>query len=221
MCDVIESFGIELVEKITGLTHRQLRHLDALDVLRPSVAPWEPQWPPLYSFQDLKKLRVVALALQLDMDAPSMRKLMNDLEAEGIEDPLTTVRLVGDVDEHGRLIGRAFVEHPMTGDLRSARHLEQHAQVYDLKMLDLHTDLIGTIEQLTKRTVTGSVERRRGVQGNQPVVVGTRIPTRLVARLAREGWSSGRIRESYPILSDDDIRAALDHEGVSAAEAVA
>ena len=76
-------------------------------------------------------------------------------------------------------------------------------------MMDLRKGLIGTIEELTKRP-TGEVTKVRGVQAGQPVVVGTRIPARLIARLAQE-WSNERIKQSYPVLTDADIEAALEH----------
>jgi len=43
----------------------------------------------------------------------------------------------------------------------------------------------------------------------KPVVRGTRISVELVVDLLAAGWSHAQILESYPHLTEDDIRACL------------
>jgi len=212
--EMIEAFRPELVQRITGLSARRLRRLEELGIVQPSVAPREPGWPPLYSFHDLIRLRLAAELLGRDFNAPEVKRLVDELEARGFEDPLVSVGFVGDPNREGR----AFLVYPGTTEPRSARHVDQHAEMFDLELQVLRQNLMGTIEQLTRRQ-PGHVEKVRGVQGGAPVVAGTRVPTDLVARLVRAGWSRDRVRESYPILEDEDIDAALRHEGVSQAVA--
>jgi uncharacterized protein (DUF433 family) len=38
---------------------------------------------------------------------------------------------------------------------------------------------------------------------------GTRIPVSLILNLLEHGYDFARIREDYPILTDDDIKAAI------------
>ncbi len=45
----------------------------------------------------------------------------------------------------------------------------------------------------------------------KPVIRGTRIPVSLVLNLLGHGYDFSRIRESYPDLTDDDIRAAVNY----------
>ena len=47
----------------------------------------------------------------------------------------------------------------------------------------------------------------------KPVVRGTRISVELVVELLAAGWSHAQILESYPHISEDDIRACLSYAG--------
>lgn len=43
----------------------------------------------------------------------------------------------------------------------------------------------------------------------KPVVTGTRIPVSLILNLLAHGYDSFRIKQAYPNLTDDSIKAAL------------
>jgi len=43
----------------------------------------------------------------------------------------------------------------------------------------------------------------------KPVVKGTRIPVTLILNLLAHGYDFARIKEAYPELTDDDIKAAV------------
>ena len=43
----------------------------------------------------------------------------------------------------------------------------------------------------------------------KPVVKGTRVAVELVADLLAQGWTQEQILDSYPNLTDEDIRACL------------
>lgn len=218
---MIEAFRQGLVEKLTGLTRRQLRRLERLGVVMPSVAAREEGWPPLYSFEDLVKLKVVAELLSRDFNTADIKRLIVDLEQRGILNPLTVVRIVLDEpteeeQRHHPSKGRAFVILPGEDAPTSGKHPDQLVKTFDLKLREVRSDLVGTIEQLTTRP-TGKVEQVRGVKSHAWVVAGTRVPTALIAKLTRAGWSRDRIRESYPHLTPEDIAAALRHEKVRSA----
>lgn len=213
-------FPVSTVLAVSGLDQRQLRRLEQLGVVQPSVVEKDGGWPALYSFRDLVRLRVASEMLERDMNAPEVRRLIDDLEDHGIDDPLTTIRFVGDPEaqrdsETGRRWhGRVFVVDPQSDEPRSAHHFDQSAELYDLVMRDLTVELEGTIEELTQRR-TGTVEKARNVRGSEWVVAGTRVPVRLIQRLAQDGWSTDRILQSYPSLVAEDVQAAVRH---SAAE---
>ena len=56
------------------------------------------------------------------------------------------------------------------------------------------------------------IEIKPGIHFGKPCVVGTRIPVQDVLELVREGISFDRIvREYYPDLTVDDIRACIQY----------
>jgi uncharacterized protein (DUF433 family) len=61
------------------------------------------------------------------------------------------------------------------------------------------------------RADVGEITQTRRVAGNTPVISGTRVPVRAVQAFAAEGYGIEEIREEYPTLSVEDIRAALSY----------
>jgi uncharacterized protein (DUF433 family) len=59
------------------------------------------------------------------------------------------------------------------------------------------------------------IEVRPDILLGKPVIAGTRIPVYLILNLLASGYDFARIVEAYPILDEDDIRAALDYESPS------
>ncbi len=51
------------------------------------------------------------------------------------------------------------------------------------------------------------------VLGGKPVIRGTRISVEFVVDLLANGWSHEQILESYPHISEEDIRACLAYAG--------
>ena len=221
---MIEAFTQDLVARITSLTRRQLEYWDQLGVVQPSIAPHEWRSPRLYSFRDLMKLKVAAEMRKRKMLPGQIKKMMGDLEALGFDDPLLTVRFLGDVDEKvARYVegevqqsagNRVFYIDPRTGPM-SARAVGQEAAVFDLSMRDLRSGLEATIDKLTRRPL-GRIVKARQVQGSTPVVEGTRVPTSTIAQMRDEGWGARRIIAALPSLTSTDVRAALEYEDARA-----
>jgi uncharacterized protein (DUF433 family) len=57
----------------------------------------------------------------------------------------------------------------------------------------------------------GRIEQHRGTAANKPVIAGTRIPVKSIKAFDQAGYSIAQIREQYPVLTEEDIRAALDY----------
>ena len=55
----------------------------------------------------------------------------------------------------------------------------------------------------------GRIEINSRIMLGKPVIRGTRIPVELIVRKLSEGATEAELRDSYPNLSIDDIRAAL------------
>ena len=210
MATMVEAFSQELVSRITGLTKRQLEYWDETDVIKPSVAE-RTGWgtPRLYSFRDLIKLKVAAAMRDAGKLPSNMRETMQALEAKGFDDPFVTIPFV--LTHDGNRV--AWID-PVSGLLLDAHHgreVDQMVESFGLQLRDLRTGLEETIQQILERR-HGHVAQTRHLQGNQPVVEGTRVPTSKIASVAAAGWSRPRILAAFPNLTADDVDAALKHE---------
>lgn len=63
------------------------------------------------------------------------------------------------------------------------------------------------------------VERRAGVMGGQPVVIGTRMPVAVVLREAANGMTPDEIADAYPAVTTDQVRGALEWAATEVATA--
>jgi uncharacterized protein (DUF433 family) len=211
MAAMVEAFGQELVTRITGLSKRQLEYWDETDVIKPSIAEHTGFGRPrLYSFRDLIKLKVAAAMRDAGKLPSNMRETMQALEAKGIDDPFVTITFVLTTD--GNRV--AYID-PVTRELLDAHHgnqVDQTVESFGLPLRDLRTGLEETIQQILERR-HGRIARVRTVQGQQPVVEGTRVPTSKIAAVTAAGWSRGRVLTAFPHLTADDVDAALKHEG--------
>jgi uncharacterized protein (DUF433 family) len=210
MPGMVRAFTPDLVQRIARISPRQLGYWEELGIVRPSLADHEqPGLPRLYSFRDLIALKVAAEMRRRHMRPGRIKALMDEFEDRGVDSPLLTLRFFGDPDDEAGT--EVYWYDPSIDGPLSARALDQLAHTYDLKLKDLRSDLEGTIAELTKRPV-GEVERVRSVQGSQPVIAGTRVPTAKIAQLSERGWDRNRILYAFPSLSQEDVDAALTFE---------
>jgi len=63
-----------------------------------------------------------------------------------------------------------------------------------------------------RRAMTNRVEVNPDILLGKPVIAGTRIPVYLILNLLASGYDFARILEAYPVLNEEDIRAALEHD---------
>lgn len=205
--EMIEAFGQELVSRVTKLSRRQLEYWDQTGVVRPSIAHHDERGlPRLYSFGDLIRLKVAAELRRRHSRPSDIKKLVQELEERGYDEPLLALQFVGDPEG-----GRAFWVDPRTRQPMSARSVDQTAEVFELNLKDLRSDLEGTIWELTRRSV-GEIARVRSVQGSQPVIAGTRVPVAKLYELRQAGWNDDRILYAFPNLQLADLDAAFRYE---------
>lgn len=55
------------------------------------------------------------------------------------------------------------------------------------------------------------IEVKPDILLGKPVIAGTRIPVYLILNLLASGYDFERIIEAYPVLTKEEIRAALDY----------
>ena len=66
-----------------------------------------------------------------------------------------------------------------------------------------------------KSALIGTIDRKRSVAQNQPVIAGTRIPVHSLQAFAKAGYSVAQINAQYPGITERDIEAALKYEDVA------
>ena len=55
------------------------------------------------------------------------------------------------------------------------------------------------------------IVRRPDVWGGKAVVAGTRVPVFMVHGRLQSGWSPEEVREAYPRLGEEDMRAVMEY----------
>lgn len=199
----ISLFSAAQVQRLTGLSSRQLSYWDQTGFFRPAYVggPGE-RFGRVYSFEDLVGLRAIALMRQ--------------------HAPLQELRRVGLwLHEHrGSWTGTTFwvrgrrVFWEDDAGIRIGTRQPHQAEM-PIAMDKVTEDMREAIERLRRRPrgQVGRLDKQRYVVGHQPTVAGTRIPTRAIWRLHEAGYSRVAIRREYPRLTNRDIDAALDLEG--------
>lgn len=59
----------------------------------------------------------------------------------------------------------------------------------------------------------GRIEVNPKILVGKPVIAGTRIPVYLIVNLVANGYDFERITKAYPVLTTEDIKAALKYAG--------
>jgi uncharacterized protein (DUF433 family) len=203
--NVIRVFGEEHVERLTGLSKRQLRAWDRRGFFVPHYA-YENRRSPysrVYSFRDVVGLRTIAVLLK--EHRVSIRQLMRvakELSSRGYRDWAQLRLYVVKREVHFQDPTSKAVESVWSGQLAM------------LPIIDVINDVTERADMLQRRTKEqhGQIERHRFVVRNSPVVAGTRIPTATIRRFHEAGYSADQILEEYPSLTLEDVKAALKFE---------
>jgi uncharacterized protein (DUF433 family) len=57
--------------------------------------------------------------------------------------------------------------------------------------------------------LVGRIEINPKILLGKPIIRGTRIPVELIVKLVAQGWKNEEILKEYPVLKEQDIKAAL------------
>lgn len=206
---VISAFTEDHVQRLTGVSKRQLRYWASDGFYIPSLK-FEGTGlsdARLYSFRDLVCLKVVN-SLRNDSKIPLSELRATKDRLSHLGDDLwakTTLyvlnrKVVFDNDNTGEKEevsrGQGVLQIPLkvvTGDMENA--------VYAMR-------------QRSEQSI-GKIEQKRGVAQNQPVVAGTRIPVRSIQAFAHAGYSIEAIIEQYPTLKKEDVESAILYKEVA------
>ena len=209
--NVIAALSEDQVERITGLTKRQLRYWAKTGFFKPSFVEDNPRLPysRFYSFKDLVGLRTLkmlrgqnAVPLQhLRVVAEKLSHLGDDLWSS------TTLFVVN---------RKVVLINPKTGTPEEVVSSQYLLGIPLRKIIeDTYDDVVALRQRLPESI--GQVDRSHGVLRNAWVVAGTRIPVHAIKSFHDHGYSVSEIIGEYPDLTSEDVEAALNHDDSKAA----
>jgi uncharacterized protein (DUF433 family) len=201
--NVISAFSEDDVERLTGITVHQLRYWDRTRFFVPSLAADSRRvtMSRVYTFRDVVCLKILnTIRNELKVPLPRLREAKEKLAHLG-EDVWAKVTLY--IPNR-----QVVVDNPETG--------RKEEVISGQGILQIPIPVVaGEVEQavraLRERTpdAVGKIVKHRGTAGNKPVIAGTRIPVKSIKAFGDAGYSIDQIREQYPVLTEEDIRAAL------------
>jgi len=203
MTATVESllFSQQQVLDLTGLKIGRLRDWSN-DIFLPEYRVGQ---KPVYSFRDLVGLRVCktlrdeGVSMQeIRRDDPYLRKYKDS--------PWAGLRIY-------RLGKTIYFLNPTTGEIESTKHPEQRAFDQIIELAAVVASLNRRVDGLKKRAraAFGQVTQSRSVMSNAPVIAGTRIRVAAIKDLAETGMSNREIRRRFPVLTEADVRAAVEY----------
>lgn len=206
---VISAFTEEQVERLTGITKRQLRWWDAHEFFVPAIAHVDRGKPysRLYAFSDLLALKVLnALRNECKVPLKELKRVKKKLSHMGEAVWTKTTLYV-----HNKTVAFVNPETGVTEEVVSGQGVLQIA----LKVVA--GNMKKAVEEMRERgpNNVGKIARERGLLNSMPVVAGTRIPIRSIKAFADSGYSEEDILKEYPTLKAEDIRAALKYSSAA------
>lgn len=198
-------FTADQVCRLTGLSDRQLRYWgDTGFFSARGGSERRLPYTRTYTFRDAVGLRALAeMRNRYHVSLQALRKVGAVL-AQQFDSPWSELTFY--------VVGRnVFCQEDKADTVKHARHGQQ---VWPIAMTRIEGDVRKAIAAQRKRAESqiGRVTQRRYVAGGQPVLDGTRVPTRAVWVFHRAGYSRQAIAEEYPDLTPRDIDAAIDFE---------
>ena len=205
---IVSAFTEEQTARLTGCTVHQLRHWDRSDFFQPEYADPNRRvaFSRIYSFRDLLSLQILnTLRNDLGMSLQHLRNVKEKLAHLGEEKWSKTKLYVikkevaffdEEREEKRAVISGQIVLEPIILEVVKANMLNS----------------IRSMNATRDAQSVGKVERNKAIAHNQPVVAGTRIPVSSIQEFAKEGYTVDQIKREYPSLTEEDIKAAIEHK---------
>ena len=204
---IIAAFTREQASRLTGVSQRQLRLWDAKGFFAPSLKLEGGALASLYSFRDLLCMKVIhAIRNEAKIPFAELLKTKQRLAHRG--DDLwarTTLYILGK---------RVVFDDPETGGRQEASSGQGVLQIPLRVVTGTMEDAVRALRE-RKSDLIGTIDRKRSVAQNQPVIAGTRIPVRSLQAFAKAGYSVAQINAQYPGITERDIEAALNYKDVA------
>jgi uncharacterized protein (DUF433 family) len=206
---VIAAFTEDQVERLTGVSKRQLRYWDSDGFFVPSLGHQNRRmtYSRMYSFRDLVSLKVLnELRNESRIKMNELRRVKDHLSHYGDELWIKTTLYV-----HNK---RVAFSNPDSGVLEE---IVSGQGVLSIAIAAVAGDMRKAIDNLSARNDTdiGKIAQKRGVMHNRPVVSGTRIPVSGIKAFSDAGYTESEILKEYPTLTLQDIHAAINHSAAA------
>ena len=204
---IISAFSEEQVERLTGISKRQLRYWDRTDFFTPAFASENRRvaYSRIYSFTDVASLRVLnILRNQYCVALQHLRQVAKDLPQMSTSKWTKTELFV--------LNRRVVFVEPGTNKYRE---IVGNQYVIGIVLSAVVNDTrrdVGALNLRGKDEI-GKVTRSRNVCHNAWVIAGTRVPIAAIKSFAAKGYTVSQIHDEYPTLTEADIRSAIKHKG--------
>jgi uncharacterized protein (DUF433 family) len=200
--NVIAAFSEEDVERLTRISIGQLRYWDRTGFFVPSIAEENRRavHSRIYTFRDVVCLKILnTIRNESKVPLQHLREVREKLLHLG--DLWAKITLY--------ILDRRVVFHNPETDQKE--DVVSGQGVLQIPLRIVSGDIEKAARSLRERDATtiGHITRHRGTANNRPVVAGTRIPVKSIKAFSEAGYSIDQIREQYPILTEEDIRAAL------------
>jgi len=205
----VEGYSTVQVCALLGLTPRQVDYWYRTDFIKPSVGPARGTGSARrYSFTDLVQLKTAGQLKAGGVSVQTTRQALEYLRERypDLTHPLVQLRLLA-VD------GQFYVAHAAKEIENLRRRGQFILEVCTGKLaIELHGRVTELQEQQTE--IDRWIDVQPDIQGGAPVVKGTRIPVKTVARYLRAGYTPEEICDDLPSLTKEAIAAVRDyHEG--------
>jgi uncharacterized protein (DUF433 family) len=202
--NVISTFSEEDVERLTGVSVRQLRYWDTKGFFKPSLADENRRLSHsrVYTFRDVVCLKVLnELRNNHEVPLPRLREAKSKLAHLG-DDVWAKVTFY--------ILKRSVVVYNPATDRKE--DVVSGQIVLEIPLPVVRGDMEKAVRALRSSRdagTIGKIHRHRNTAANKPVIAGTRIPVKSIKAFAEAGYSIDQIREQYPVLTAEDVRAAL------------
>ncbi|MEF2071894.1 DUF433 domain-containing protein [Consotaella aegiceratis] len=202
---VVSAFSEDHVERLTGVSKRQLRYWDRTGFFVPSLAEDDRRFPysRLYTFRDLICLQVLnALRNDARVSLPHLREVKKKLAHLGDDVWARTTLYV--------LKRKVIFDNP---DSERREEVVSGQGVLKIPLEIVRANMRENVNQLWRRDPLqiGRIDRRKGVAHNRAVLAGTRIPVASIRAFVDEGYNVEQILAEYPTLTEADVRAAMEY----------
>jgi uncharacterized protein (DUF433 family) len=197
-----DEFSTIQVCQLLGLTPRQVDYWDRTKLIKPSITPaFGSGSARRYSFTDLVRLKTVCELRRNSVSLQMIRKALAYLgdRYPDLTPPIAQLRLLA-VD------GQFYVVQT----LQEVESLRKRGQlILEVRIGKYAEELCKRVEELRnkQKQINRWIEIRLEVQAGTPVVKGTRIPLKTVAKYLRAGYTPAQICADLPTLTEEAIEA--------------